>query len=408
MGSLITDGNGNFYGTTAWGGPTYDEDMGLGVIYKWSASGGIQALASFNGTNGDSPQTGLVADGNGNLYGTTFYGGASYNGTRGTGYGAIFKWSASGGLQTLASFNGANGEYPVGSLIMDGSGSLYGATSGGGANKDGTIYTYSASGGIQTLASFSGADGNGPFSLIADGNGNFYGVTAGGGANNDGTVFKWSASGGIQTLASFGGANGEMPDSLVMDGSGNFYGTSGGVGTGIDGVIFQMVVNPQVSGTISMVGCTNLAQTLTFTLQPASGSAFSWLVTLAEDGSYNLAGLPNGTYSIGVKGPKWLRTDIQNVVVGNGAVSGVSATLLPGDINGDNVVDINDFSLFAAAYGSDPSSSNWNANADLNCDGVVDINDFSLLAQDYGMVGDPDPSVAKVPRHSSHGSAVRR
>jgi hypothetical protein len=149
------------------------------------------------------------------------------------------------------------------------------------------------------------------------------------------------------------------------------------------------VPSSTLSGDISLEGCANLAQTLTFTFAPAEGDAFSQSVTLASDGSYTIDAVPNGTYTIGIKGPKWLKTDLTNVDVSGGAVTGVNATLLPGDINGDNVVDIQDFSLLAAAYGSDSSSSNWNTNADLNCDGVVNIEDFSLLAADYGLSGDP-------------------
>jgi kumamolisin len=143
-----------------------------------------------------------------------------------------------------------------------------------------------------------------------------------------------------------------------------------------------------VSGTISMTGCENLAQSITFTLRPASGSTTTDSVVLSATGAYTLTGVPNGTYTIHVKGAKWLARNVAGVVVNNGAVSGVNATLLPGDINNDNVVDLNDFALLAQAFGSSSSSANWNANADLNCDGVVDLNDFSLLAEDFGLAGD--------------------
>jgi hypothetical protein len=143
-----------------------------------------------------------------------------------------------------------------------------------------------------------------------------------------------------------------------------------------------------VSGTVGLGNCVNLAQPITFTFRPAAGSNIVQTQTLGSNGSFSISGIPTGTYTIAIKGPKWLQQDLTSAVV-SGNVSGLSASLLPGDINGDNVVNIEDFNLLAAAFGSDPSSANWNTDADLNCDGVVDIIDFSLLAENYGEAGDP-------------------
>jgi subtilase family serine protease len=144
-----------------------------------------------------------------------------------------------------------------------------------------------------------------------------------------------------------------------------------------------------LAGTIELEGCSNLAQPITFTLRPASGPAGTQTVTLSSSGGFALSAVPSGTYTVHIKGAKWLASDVMGIVVNGGSAAGANATLLPGDINGDNVVDIQDFSVLAAAFGSDPSTANWNPDADLNCDGVVDINDFSLLAADFGLSGDP-------------------
>jgi subtilase family serine protease len=144
-----------------------------------------------------------------------------------------------------------------------------------------------------------------------------------------------------------------------------------------------------VGGTVSLQQCDNLAQQINFTFRPASGSSFTDTVTLGADGSFSIAGVPNGTYTIAIKGAKWLQADLTGVVVNGGAVSGLSASLLGGDLNNDNVVNIDDFSILAAAYGTTSSDSNWNTLADINCDGVVDINDFSILAGNFGDSGDP-------------------
>jgi len=144
-----------------------------------------------------------------------------------------------------------------------------------------------------------------------------------------------------------------------------------------------------ISGGITPYGAVNDAQEVDFAFHNASYSAFTWSTTLGSDGSYVIP-LAAGTYNVGINGSKWLRTTLTDVGV-TGNIVGINAVLLPGDLNGDNVVDLNDFSLFAAAFGSAPGASSWNPAADLNCDGVVDMNDFSLFAQDFGLAGDPAP-----------------
>jgi uncharacterized repeat protein (TIGR03803 family) len=247
---LFVDSSGNLYGTTAWGGANGD-----GTIFEVaSGSGTITTLASFNGANGSNPEAGLFMDSGGNLYGTTSSGGAN-------GYGTVFEVAhGSGTITTLASFNGANGSDPQAGLIMDSLGNLYGTASGGGADGDGTVFEMvKGSGAITTLASFDGANGSDPEAgLIMDGSGNLYGTTSGGGdANGYGTVFEVvKGSGAITTLASFNGADGSDPEGgVVMDGIGNLYGTTecGGDANG-DGTVFEMVKG---SGTITTLAAFN-------------------------------------------------------------------------------------------------------------------------------------------------------
>src|SRR5262249_32275419 len=177
---LIEDSRGNLFGTTSAGGPN-----GHGTVFEVAAgSGSITTLASFNGANGSTPGAGLIEDSRGNLFGTTFGGGTSGDGT-------VFEVMAgSGTITTLASFNGANGANPLGGLIEDSSGNLFGTTSGGITNGAGTVFEVAAgSGAITTLAAFNGANGANPGAgLIEDSKGNLFGTTAQGGPNNDGTV----------------------------------------------------------------------------------------------------------------------------------------------------------------------------------------------------------------------------
>jgi uncharacterized repeat protein (TIGR03803 family) len=240
-GGLVFDGSGNLYGTTFGGGASNS-----GTVFEVAAgSGTITTLASFV-TNGQNPDAAVLVDSSGNLYGTTQWGGSSGEGT-------VFEVAAgSGTITTLATFNGTNGANPDGVLIIDGSGNLYGTAQFGGASGDGTVFELAAgSGTITTLASFDGTDGAGPHGgVIMDKSGNLYGTTVNGGASNDGTVFEMAAgSGSITTLASFNGTDGATAyNGLVMDGGGNLYGATFYGGASNEGTVFEVAKG---SGTIT-------------------------------------------------------------------------------------------------------------------------------------------------------------
>ena len=127
----MLDAQGNLYGTTAGGG-TYDQ----GMVFKLDTTGKETALYSFTGTAGDgaSPQAGLVRDAQGNLYGTTVSGGdASCDAPYGCG--TVFRIDASGNETVLYRFTGTggDGEFPYAGLVQDGQGNLYGTTFNGGS-----------------------------------------------------------------------------------------------------------------------------------------------------------------------------------------------------------------------------------------------------------------------------------
>jgi uncharacterized repeat protein (TIGR03803 family) len=248
-GGLIGDNSGNLYGTAFQGGASGD-----GTVFELAqGSGTITTLASFNGTNGANPITGLIRDSSGNLYGTANTGGGPSS------YGTVFELAqGSGTITTLASFNGTNGASPCGAVSMDNSGNLYGATSTGGASYEGTVFELAqGSGTITTLASFNGVNGqNLDGGVIRDSSGNLYGTTLnqGGGPNGYGTVFELAqGSGTITTLASCVN-NGDDPSSLVMDSAGNLYGTTNSGGASYDGTVFELA---QGSGTITTLASFN-------------------------------------------------------------------------------------------------------------------------------------------------------
>jgi len=174
-----------------------------------SRAANLTPLVSFNGTDGAEPLAGLIADANGNLFGTTASGGANGGGT-------VFEIAkiAGGYASTptvLVSFcsqaNCADGGTPEAGLIADANGNLFGTTVFGGANRFGTVFEIAkTTGGYAStptvLVSFNRTNGANPQAgLIADANGNLFGTTLSGGANGQGTVFEITGSGFVGPFA---------------------------------------------------------------------------------------------------------------------------------------------------------------------------------------------------------------
>jgi uncharacterized repeat protein (TIGR03803 family) len=241
---LIMDTKGNLYGT-AFDGGAYD----AGAVFELSPSGTETVLHSFcqqmGCPDGYYPQAGLVMDTNGNLYGTTLYNGAYGGGT-------VFKISSDGTATTFYNFCTAtgckNGRYPQAGLILDTNGNLYGTTYGGGAYGKGTVFELSPSGAETVRHSFCARtgcpDGSHPRADLAmDTAGNLYGTTYSGGTNSVGTVFKLSPNGTETVLHSFAanGSDGTHPYAgLVTDTMGNLYGTTYSGGANGYGTVFKV------------------------------------------------------------------------------------------------------------------------------------------------------------------------
>ena len=271
-GSLIFDANGNLYGITEHGG-----SFGYGTVFELTpnrdGSWKKRVLHSFRLNDGRNPGSGLIFDAAGNLYGTTVLGGAWRHGT-------VFELTPNGDgswtERVLHSFNRSDGDHPVAGLIFDAAGNLYGTTYFGGAgwcgNPEGcgTVFKLTPNGdGSWTesvLHSFRyGGDGMWPASgLIFDAAGNLYGTTTIG-PSGGGMVFELTPNGdGSWTesvLHSFD-APGDLGDKpfggLIFDATGSLYGTTlaGGQGTCYGsgcGTVFKLTPNGDGSWTHSVL-----------------------------------------------------------------------------------------------------------------------------------------------------------
>jgi uncharacterized repeat protein (TIGR03803 family) len=241
-GGFVQAADGDLYGTTIGG-----TDTG-GTVFKITPSGSLTTLYSF--LDGGHPTSALVLATNGDFYGITFNGGAK-------GFGGIFKITSKGTLTTVYSFcsqtNCSDGNYPNGPLIQATDGDLYGTTVYGGANGAGTVFKVTPGGKLTTLYSFCAKtncrDGNYPVAgLVQATDGDLYGTTGGNGDNgNRGTVFKITPSGKLTTLHSFcdesGCSDGKEPETgLIEATNGNLYGTTV-VGGERYGTLFSLSVD---------------------------------------------------------------------------------------------------------------------------------------------------------------------
>ena len=239
LNGVVFDAAGNFYGTTSLGGAD-----GSGTVFEVKRSGKKWIESVIHSFKGANPVAGVILDAHGNLYGTTSFGGPA-------GDGVVFKLSRSGsGWKETVLYDflgGSDGQYPVGGLVFDKAGNLYGSTFQGGANGGGTVYKLARSAKgwkLTTLYSFSG--GAGPYNkLTFDAKGNIYGTTNGDGAHGDGSVFKLSRSNGVWKFTDLydftSGSDGGLPyGSVAVDAHGNIFGTATVGGSDNQGVVFEI------------------------------------------------------------------------------------------------------------------------------------------------------------------------
>lgn len=251
LANVIEGSDGNFYGTTQYGGLTAEG----GTIFKLTPAGTLTTLYAFcqdqvDGVclDGSQPFAGLLEGSDGNFYGTTYYGGSRNDGT-------LFRVTPAGDFTSIYSFCSSfpctDGQWPVAGLITGSDGNFYGTTSLGGANQLGTVFKLTPAGELTTLYSFCNvgacSDGADVFGGLVESGGNFFGTTFQGGNSGGGTVFMLTPSGVLTTLYNFcseGGdscTDGLYPQPGVIVGSdGNLYGTTRYGGANYFGTAFRL------------------------------------------------------------------------------------------------------------------------------------------------------------------------
>jgi uncharacterized repeat protein (TIGR03803 family) len=278
-GTLVQASDGNLYGTSEYGGPDTS-----GSVFKISTNGAPNPLYSFTvGDDGAYPEAGLAQGTDGNLYGTTFEGGTNGSGT-------VFKISLNGAYRILYSFTGGNdGENPICELVQGNDGNFYGTTFDTGGY--GTVFKISTNGLLSTLYAFTGGN-DGASSrggLVQGSDGNYYGTTSLGGSNALGTVFEFNTNGTLKTLYTFSGSDGSSPQAGLLQGSdGNLYGTtySGGLygdKFGNFGTVFKISTNGDFTSLHSFTGSEDGETPVGRLIQGGDGNIYG--MTLAGGGT---------------------------------------------------------------------------------------------------------------------------
>jgi uncharacterized repeat protein (TIGR03803 family) len=243
----VVDSVGRVFGITTEGGGKGCSPYGCGAIYEIAAGGTYSVVYAFSGSDGSYPLGRPIEDAKGNIYGTT-YGGGAYNA------GTVFKFTPRGSLKLRYAFTGkTDGDDPDSGVIQDEAGNLYGSThiggnlsrcSGGSTRGCGVVFKISPNGTETVLHAFIDSDGAWPLGQLArDKSGNLFGVTTDGTSTGYGGVYRIAPDGTFTLLHGFvrGKTDGTFPGGgLIFGANGNLYGTLSEGGKWDAGVIYEI------------------------------------------------------------------------------------------------------------------------------------------------------------------------
>ena len=298
---LIQATDGDLYGITegydCFNQPFFNESCGS--VFKMTLGGSLSNFHTFDGHDGLEP-AGLIQASDGNFYGTTTYGGSSWIAPGLSGYGTVFEITSGGSLTILYSFCSEgrcrDGAQPTAGVMQAADGNFYGTTPDGGGLGKGTIFEISSGATLTTLYNFFVPNGFPSMGLIQATDGNFYGTT-----NNyrlgapNGEVFEFTPAGTWTSLYSFAGTDGLYPNSLMQASDGKFYGTTQytQLSSSVGGTVFNFgypTATPSKSSlnfvTRQALNTTSPAQTVTVT---SSGTRLLTFNSVTVSGNFAIS-----------------------------------------------------------------------------------------------------------------------
>jgi uncharacterized protein (TIGR03437 family) len=370
--SLIQGADGNFYGASTAGTGECERSFGIGTnpcgaIFKMTPQGALTTLYNFQGTDGDDPVE-LIQGADGNFYGITLYGGATYKGSQANpaGLGTVFKLTPAGTLSTLHSFTGVPDGSSPSALIEASDGNFYGTANSGGSGSCpggcGTFFEIPPAGSLTTLYSFNVTAGMGvPTILFQTPDGDFCGVAsllnAGGAQVAYNGVFRITPAGTLTSIATF--TTNEVGD-LIPGTNGNLYGTTANYQapfplTGSTGTIFEITSAGEVislytfcdssgcasPGTLIQASDGNLYVAGSFVADPGQGQIFE--LSFASPDTPAIAstgGVLNGaSFQPGISSGSWITVSGTNLSTQTGTwANSITNGALPTTLDGVSVM----------------------------------------------------------------------
>jgi len=258
----------------------------------------LTTLHSFNQSDGSNPYAGLMQATNGNLYGTTSAGGANGDGT-------VFEITTSGTLTTVHNFNHLSpidGAQPYAGLIQARDGNLYGTTNRGGSHNVGIVFRMTTGGTMKTLHDLDySPDGALPYAaLVQASNGALYGTAADGGGS-EGTVFEVTSFGQYTAIYDFGPSGVQPVAGLVQASNGNFYGVASNGGQYTCGTLFEITPSGKFTLLHTFTGGDGCFPEATL-VQGSDGNLYGTAIAGGAHNGFNAGTFfnitPNGTFTL--------------------------------------------------------------------------------------------------------------